>query len=121
MCHQHRAHLIAAGTLRFFRRAPPFSGRALLNSTVFTRSGSKPIIRPMGSFEASWYPTGGFLLPAGRCCHFTPVKMGLARRPEDWPWSSLHDYAGNVNDLFGTPSGVSVDRILLTTDPRTLI
>ncbi len=24
--------------------------------------------------------------------HFNPVKHGLAQRPVDWPWSSLHRY-----------------------------
>lgn len=25
-----------------------------------------------------------------RYCHINPVKHGLADRPEDWPWSSVH-------------------------------
>ncbi len=48
-----------------------------------------------------------------------PVKAGLAKRPEDWPWSSIHDYTGT--DAPVTPSGVSVDRVLLPADPRTRI
>jgi putative transposase len=24
--------------------------------------------------------------------HLNPVKHGLAQRPVDWPWSSLHRY-----------------------------
>ena len=52
---------------------------------------------------------------------FNPVKAGLARRPEDWPWSSVHDYTGNVNDRPATPSGLSVDRVFLPADPRTRI
>ena len=53
--------------------------------------------------------------------HLNPVKAGLANRPEDWPWSSIHDYTGTLNHAPVTPSGLSVDRILLPTDPRTLI
>ena len=53
--------------------------------------------------------------------HRNPMKTGLAKRPEDWPWSSVHDYAGNLTDAPVTPSGLSVDRVLLPTDPRTRI
>jgi putative transposase len=53
--------------------------------------------------------------------HLNPVKAGLASRPEHWPWPSVHDYTGMVKDAPATPSGLSVDRVLLPTDPRTLI
>jgi putative transposase len=53
--------------------------------------------------------------------HFNPVKAGLVGRPEDWPWSSVHDYRGNMNDRPVTPSGLSVDRVFLPADPRTRI
>jgi len=53
--------------------------------------------------------------------HLNPVKAGLARRPEDGPWSSVHDYTGNISDAPGTPSGLSVDRVWLPADPRTRI
>src|SRR5208283_5102709 len=43
--------------------------------------------------------------------HLNPVKAGLARRPEDGPWSSVHDYTGNISDAPVTPSGLSVDRV----------
>jgi len=56
----------------------------------------------------------GFLL-------LNPVKAGLANRPEGWPWSSVHDYTGNITDAPATPSGLSVDRVLLPADPRTRI
>ena len=26
--------------------------------------------------------------------HFNPVKKGLVKKPEDWPWSSFHSYGG---------------------------
>ena len=53
--------------------------------------------------------------------HVNPVKAGLVSRPEDWLWSSVHDYTGNVTDAPVTPSGLSVDRVLLAADPRTRI
>jgi putative transposase len=53
--------------------------------------------------------------------HLNPVKAGLAERPEDWPWSSIHDYTGNLTDAPVTPSGLSVDRVWLPADPRTRI
>jgi hypothetical protein len=58
----------------------------------------------------------GFLL-----IHLNPAKAGLAKRPEDWPWSSVHDYTGNLTDAPVTPSGLSVDRALLPAGLRTRI
>jgi putative transposase len=26
--------------------------------------------------------------------HFNPVKKGLVKKPEDWPWSSFHSFGG---------------------------
>ena len=53
--------------------------------------------------------------------HLNPVKAGLVSRPEDWVWSSVHDYTGVVNDPPVTPSGRSADRVLLPTAPPTRI
>ena len=53
--------------------------------------------------------------------HLNAVKAGLAERPEDWPWSSIHDYTGNLTDAPVTLSGLSVDRVLLPADPHTRI
>jgi len=53
--------------------------------------------------------------------HRNPVNAGLAKRPEDWAWSSVHDYMGTVNRAPVTPSGLSVDRVLLPADPHTRI
>jgi putative transposase len=53
--------------------------------------------------------------------HLNPVKAGLVSRPEDWPWSSVHDYTGTINPAPITPSGVSVDRVSLPADPRARI
>ena len=53
--------------------------------------------------------------------HLNPVKAELATRPEDWPWSSVHDYSGNLDQAVVTPSGLSVDRVLLPVDQNTRI
>ena len=53
--------------------------------------------------------------------HFNPVRAGLVSRPEDWPWSSVHDYTGGVNEAPATPSGLSVDRVLLPAGQNTRI
>jgi hypothetical protein len=53
--------------------------------------------------------------------HLNPVKAGLVSRPEEWPWSSVHDYAGSVERPMATPSGLCVDRTLLPADERTRI
>jgi len=42
----------------------------------------------------------------GEYIHFNPVKAGWVDRPEDWAWSSVHDYTGNLNDRPMTPSGL---------------
>ena len=53
--------------------------------------------------------------------HLNPVKAGLARRPEDWPWSSIHDYTESVQRPPATPSGLAIDGVLLPADGRTRI
>ncbi|MGH9448453.1 MAG: transposase, partial [Terriglobia bacterium] len=45
--------------------------------------------------------------------HWNPVKAGLVSRPEEWAWSSVHDYTGSVQRPVVTPSGLAVDRVLL--------
>src|SRR5262245_59840603 len=42
--------------------------------------------------------------------HLNPVKAGLVSRPEEWPWSSVRDYRGNVNNAPVTPSRLAVNR-----------
>jgi putative transposase len=53
--------------------------------------------------------------------HLNPVKAGLAQRPDNWKWSSVHDYTGTVRAPAGAGSPIPVDRISLPTDPRTRI
>jgi hypothetical protein len=56
-----------------------------------------------------------------RYIHLNPVKAGLVSRPDEWPWSSLHDYTGGVKRAPVTPSGLSVDRVRLPAHERTRI
>jgi putative transposase len=53
--------------------------------------------------------------------HLNPVQAGRVTRPEDWPWSSVHDYIGTLNEAPITPSGLSVDRGSLPADQHTRI
>ena len=53
--------------------------------------------------------------------HLSPVRARLARCPEDWPWSSVHDNLGSLNCAPTTPSGLSVDRVLPPADAHTRI
>jgi hypothetical protein len=53
--------------------------------------------------------------------HLNPVKRGLATKPEDWEWSSIHDYANTLRQAAGTKSVLPVDRVLLSADERARI
>jgi REP-associated tyrosine transposase len=53
--------------------------------------------------------------------HLNPVRAGLARRAEEWRWSSVHDYTGSVERPVATPSGLEIDRVLLPADEHTRI
>jgi putative transposase len=53
--------------------------------------------------------------------HRNPVTEGLAARPKDWQWSSVHDFTGSINQRLSTGSPVPVDRILLPSDERARI
>jgi REP element-mobilizing transposase RayT len=50
--------------------------------------------------------------------HLNPVKAGLVSRPEEWRWSSVHDYTGSVKAPTGSGSALPVDRVLLPADGR---
>ena len=52
--------------------------------------------------------------------HGNPVRAGLAQRIEDWKWSSVHDYTGNLNGPAGG-SPIPIDRVLIPTDERARI
>jgi len=47
--------------------------------------------------------------------HFNPVKRGLASRPEEWRWSSIHSYGGPQEPA------LAVDRVQLPSDLRARI
>ena len=53
--------------------------------------------------------------------HPNPVKARLADQPQDWRWSSVHDYTGTMETPAGTGSPVPVDHDLLPSDPHTQI
>ncbi|TAM83085.1 MAG: transposase [Acidobacteria bacterium] len=49
-------------------------------------------------------------LAAVEYIHMNPVRRNLVTRPEDWKWSSVHDYAP------GGASPLAVDRVNLPAD-----
>jgi hypothetical protein len=53
--------------------------------------------------------------------HLNPVRAGLVKRAEDWPWSSAPDYLGSAHLPGSTPSTLTIDQVLLPADPRTRI
>jgi hypothetical protein len=53
--------------------------------------------------------------------HLNPVRAGLVRRAEDWPWSSARDYTGSVSRAVSPHRVLAIDRILLPADERTRI
>jgi len=52
---------------------------------------------------------------------FEPGQAGLGPRPDDWKWSSVHNYTGTVRAPAGAGSPIPVERISLPADPRTRI
>jgi len=53
--------------------------------------------------------------------HRNPVRAGLVRRPQDWPWSSFHEYSGMSAEQQERPSRLIIDRVQMPSDPRTRI
>jgi putative transposase len=53
--------------------------------------------------------------------HLNPVKRGLVRKPEDWKWSSMAEYAGVSAEEQERRCGLRIDRVSLPTDLRTRI
>ena len=53
--------------------------------------------------------------------HLNPVTAGLVSRPEDWRWSSYHEYPGMSADEQNEPCGLIADRVRMPSDPRTRI
>jgi putative transposase len=53
--------------------------------------------------------------------HLNPVRRGLAKRAEDWKWSSTQEYAGISGEEQERRCGLRVDRVRLPTDEDTQI
>ena len=53
--------------------------------------------------------------------HLNPVRAGLAKRAEEWPWSSVREYSGTLQDEATRHPILPLDRVLLPSDERTRI
>ena len=53
--------------------------------------------------------------------HLNPVKAGLVSRPEEWPWSSEHDYSvaafGAARPIARNNTALVIDLVELPMDP----
>ncbi|MDE3178769.1 MAG: transposase [Acidobacteriota bacterium] len=53
--------------------------------------------------------------------HLNPVKAGLVRRPQQWPWSSANEYSGmNAADQ-EVRCGLTIDRVRMPSDEKSRI
>jgi len=53
--------------------------------------------------------------------HWNPVKAGLVARPEDWRWSSVHDFSGRTAGPIVANNVLTIDRVELPLDHRARI
>jgi REP-associated tyrosine transposase len=53
--------------------------------------------------------------------HLNPVRRGLAVKPEDWPWPSVREYSGSLEEDATRHPWLPIDRVLLPSDERTRI
>jgi len=53
--------------------------------------------------------------------HLNPVRAGWVSRPEDWRWSSYHEYAGMSAEEQNRSCGLIIDRVRMPSDPRARI
>ena len=53
--------------------------------------------------------------------HLNPVRRGLVKKPEDWKWSSMREYAGDSGEDQERLCGLRIDRIPLPIDVHTRI
>ena len=44
--------------------------------------------------------------------HLNPVRASLVKRVEEWPWSSVHDYSGNLGAPVSPNRILAIDRII---------
>ena len=50
--------------------------------------------------------------------HPDPVRAGLVKRAEEWPWSSVRDYTGPPSATFRPNRTLAIDRVLLRAGER---
>jgi putative transposase len=50
--------------------------------------------------------------------HWNPVRRGLVERPEQWKWSSVHEYVPQGNTSPCDSPALPVDRVRIPADPR---
>jgi len=48
--------------------------------------------------------------------HHNPVKGGLVRQAEDWPWSSVREFMGTLGENATRHPVLAIDRLLLPSD-----
>ena len=53
--------------------------------------------------------------------HLNPVKAGLVQQPDEWPWSSVREYSGTIQEEATRHPILPIDRVLLPSDERTRI
>ena len=53
--------------------------------------------------------------------HLNPVRRGLVKKPEDWKWSSMREYAGVSGEDQEWFCGLRIDRVPLPFDVHTRI
>jgi len=53
--------------------------------------------------------------------HLNPVRAGLVQQAEDWPWSSVREYSGSLQETATRHPLLPIDRVLLLSDQRTRI
>ncbi|TAM80937.1 MAG: hypothetical protein EPN47_13715 [Acidobacteria bacterium] len=53
--------------------------------------------------------------------HLNPMKAELVRRAEEWPWSSVREYSGSIQEEATRHPVLPIDRALLPSDERTRI
>jgi hypothetical protein len=53
--------------------------------------------------------------------HMNPVRRELVKRPEDWKWSSVHEYIGLSAEEQERRCGLRIDRVRLPADENARI
>jgi putative transposase len=53
--------------------------------------------------------------------HLNPLRRGLVKRPEDWKWSSVHEYAFPTVGEAREPPRLRIDRVRIPADERARI